>query len=31
VAEQLERLEGLLHRGTISQTEFDAEKRRLLG
>jgi len=31
VAEQLERLEGLLHRGTISQAEFDAEKRRLLG
>ena len=31
VAEQLERLEGLLHRGTISQTEFEAEKRRLLG
>ncbi|MEY4175302.1 MAG: hypothetical protein RI900_2467 [Actinomycetota bacterium] len=31
VAEQLERLEGLLHRGTISQSEFDAEKRRLLG
>jgi uncharacterized membrane protein YdbT with pleckstrin-like domain len=31
VAEQLERLEGLLHRGTITQTEFDAEKRRLLG
>jgi uncharacterized membrane protein YdbT with pleckstrin-like domain len=31
VAEQLERLEGLLHRGTITQSEFDAEKRRLLG
>jgi uncharacterized membrane protein YdbT with pleckstrin-like domain len=31
VAEQLERLEGLLHRGTITQAEFDAEKRRLLG
>lgn len=30
VAEQLERLEGLLHRGTITQAEFDAEKRRLL-
>ena len=31
VAEQLERLEGLLHRGTITQAEFDAEKRRILG
>ena len=31
VADQLERLEGLLHRGSITQAEFDAEKRRLLG
>jgi uncharacterized membrane protein YdbT with pleckstrin-like domain len=28
---QLERLEGLLQRGTITQDEFDAQKRRLLG
>lgn len=31
VASQLEKLEGLLDRGTISQDEFDVEKRRLLG
>lgn len=31
VATQLEKLEGLLHRGTISQAEFAAEKARLLG
>ncbi len=31
IADQLERLEGLLHRGSITQAEFDAEKRRLLG
>ncbi len=30
-ADQLEKLEGLLHRGTITQAEFDAQKRRLLG
>jgi len=30
VTEQLERLEGLLQRGTISQEEFDAQKRKLL-
>ena len=29
--EQLERLEGLLERGTINQEEFDAQKRKLLG
>lgn len=31
VASQLEKLEGMLERGTISQDEFDREKRRLLG
>lgn len=30
VASQLEKLEGLLERGTLSQQEFDDEKRRLL-
>ena len=31
VASQLEKLEGLLERGTISPAEFEAEKSRLLG
>lgn len=31
VAEQLERLEGMLHRGTLTPEEFDSQKRRLLG
>jgi uncharacterized membrane protein YdbT with pleckstrin-like domain len=31
VAGQLERLEGMLHRGTLTQEEFDNQKRRLLG
>jgi uncharacterized membrane protein YdbT with pleckstrin-like domain len=31
VASQLEKLEGLLERGTISLAEFEAEKSRLLG
>ncbi len=31
VATQLEKLEGMLERGTLSQEEFDAQKRRLLG
>jgi len=31
VTAQLERLEGLLQRGTITREEFDAQKRRLLG
>ena len=31
VAGQLERLEGMLERGTLSQDEFDAQKARLLG
>ena len=31
VASQLEKLEGLLERGTISRAEFEAEKSRLLG
>jgi uncharacterized membrane protein YdbT with pleckstrin-like domain len=31
VADQLERLEGLLQRGTITQDEFDSQKRKLLG
>jgi uncharacterized membrane protein YdbT with pleckstrin-like domain len=30
VAEQLERLEGLLQRGSITQEEFDSQKRKLL-
>jgi len=28
---QLEKLEGMLDRGTLTQEEFDAQKRRLLG
>ena len=31
VAEELERLEGMLQRGTLSPEEFDTQKRRLLG
>ena len=31
VTVQLERLEGLLERGSLTQEEFDAQKRRLLG
>jgi uncharacterized membrane protein YdbT with pleckstrin-like domain len=31
VSEQLERLEGMLHRGTLTQEEFESQKRRLLG
>jgi uncharacterized membrane protein YdbT with pleckstrin-like domain len=31
VTEQLERLEGMLQRGTLTQAEFDAQKNRLLG
>jgi len=31
VAEQLERLEGMLQRGTLTQEEFDSQKRKLLG
>ena len=31
VATQLEKLEGLLHRGTLTPDEFEREKRRLLG
>ena len=31
VASQLEKLEGLLERGTLSQDEFDVQKRKLLG
>jgi len=31
VTEQLERLEGMLHRGTLTQEEFDAQKAKLLG
>ncbi len=31
VATQLEKLEGMLQRGTLSQAEFDAQKQRLLG
>ncbi|MEQ1873158.1 MAG: PH domain-containing protein [Ilumatobacteraceae bacterium] len=30
VAEQLERLEGMLQRGTLTQAEFDSQKRKLL-
>ena len=30
VAAQLERLEGMMHRGTLTPEEFDAQKRRLL-
>jgi hypothetical protein len=31
VAEQLERLEGLMQRGAITAEEFEAQKRKLLG
>lgn len=31
VATQLEKLEGMLERGTLTQAEFDAQKQRLLG
>jgi hypothetical protein len=31
VATQLEKLEGMLQRGSLTQEEFDAQKRRLLG
>jgi uncharacterized membrane protein YdbT with pleckstrin-like domain len=31
VAEQLERLEGMLHRGTLTPEEFEMQKRKLLG
>jgi uncharacterized membrane protein YdbT with pleckstrin-like domain len=31
VTEQLERLEGMLQRGSLTQEEFDSQKRRLLG
>ena len=31
VAEELERLEGMLQRGTLSPEEFEAQKRKLLG
>ena len=31
VADQLERLEGLLERGSITEEEFEQQKRRLLG
>ncbi len=31
VSEQLERLEGMLHRGTLTQEEFQAQKAKLLG
>jgi hypothetical protein len=31
VATQLEKLEGLLQRGSLTRDEFDREKRRLLG
>ncbi len=31
VTEQLERLEGMLQRGTLTQDEFEAQKARLLG
>jgi len=31
VADQLERLEGMLSRGTLTQEEFDLQKRKLLG
>jgi len=30
IAEQLERLEGMLQRGTLTQAEFDSQKRKLL-
>jgi len=31
VATQLEKLEGMLHRGSLTREEFDAQKRKLLG
>ena len=31
VASQLEKLEGMLERGTLSREEFDAQKAKLLG
>jgi hypothetical protein len=31
VATQLEKLEGMLQRGSLTQEEFDSQKRRLLG
>jgi len=31
IASQLEKLEGMLERGTLTQEEFDAQKRKLLG
>jgi hypothetical protein len=31
VPEQLERLEGLLQRGSITPEEYEAQKRKLLG
>ena len=31
VASQLEKLEGMLQRGTLTPTEFEAQKRKLLG
>jgi len=31
VVAQLERLEAMLHRGSITQSEFDEQKRKLLG
>jgi hypothetical protein len=31
VAEELERLEGMLQRGTLTPEEFELQKRRLLG
>ncbi|HWM19700.1 MAG TPA: PH domain-containing protein, partial [Ilumatobacteraceae bacterium] len=31
VATQLEKLEGMVERGTLSREEFDAQKRKLLG
>jgi hypothetical protein len=31
VADQLERLEGMLQRGTLTPEEFDQQKRKLLG
>jgi hypothetical protein len=31
VADQLEKLEGMLQRGTLTQEEFENQKRKLLG
>ena len=31
ISEQLQRLEGMLQRGTLTQEEFDVQKSRLLG